>query len=110
MSARIIVQFVAAVARGDAIGSVAQQLGINKNSATCLWRKLGDACFVTEDVGLTFVEAEVDETAIGKRKKNKGRRQREATQWFVTITGTTMQHHGIITKWELCKKIEPSQP
>ena len=96
-----IAMFLVCVSRGDSLGTIASQMELNKNSITTLFASLGEAAMRRNLEPRTFKTAQVDETCIGKRKENKGRRPRQTQQWFMTITGETFEDQTTQTRWML---------
>ena len=66
----------------------------------------GNAAFhQQENTDFNFSKLQVDETFIGKRKYNRGKRVRKIGWWFVTVTEIDDRKMGR-THWKLVKRRE----
>lgn len=79
--------FWAHVVNGEPICAICRNLGINKNTATSLIRRLGSTMERWNRLNeWKFAHASVDETFIGKRLQNVGNKARRKGVWFLTLT------------------------
>lgn len=88
--------FLRHVAIGTPCDAMRNEMGVNKNTVTALYGQCGRlAERHASDRRLEATRGQVDETFIGKRVANRGRRVRKQTCWFWTFTTSDE------TVWEL---------
>jgi hypothetical protein len=105
-----LLKFWAHVANGESTSKIARLECINRNTVTKLFDLLCCACLrhqavptFDKSVQTTFNRLSVDETYVGRRKYNKGKRARRRGHWFVTVTEDKNPGVGQ-TFWYLVKR------
>ena len=101
LTARSVLLFLAHFALGESRQAISKVLDLNPKTVSGLFYRVG-RCAYTYLRGADsprFGRIQVDETFIGRRKDNKGRRARVKGWWFVTVTEVGLQNKAGRTIW-----------
>jgi len=105
ISCEQLLLFFAHVANNSSVKSITVSLSLNKNTIATMIGRLGVACFKYQQCSqASFVRAAVDETYVGARKYQRGKRARKRGFWFVTMT--EIERDGSVGRsvWQIVKK------
>ncbi|CUI14487.1 unnamed protein product, partial [Bodo saltans] len=93
------------VANNEGASSIEKNLSVNKNTVSVLFDRLGAACVLADSMEpARFSHCAVDETYVGKRKYQRGKRMRKRGFWFVTLTEILKSGCTGATAWHLVKR------
>jgi hypothetical protein len=93
------------VANNESGHSISKIMALNKNTVSVLFDRVGAACHLHNVLHKpVFSHCAVDETYVGKRKYERGKRPRKRGFWFVTVTEIERDGKVGRTSWELVKR------
>ena len=93
------------IANNMCTGQITRNRGLDRKVVQDLLHTLADAALRNETMSdYEFSRVQVDETFIGKRKYNRGRRQRKRGWWFATVTESRGTGKTGRTHWKLVKR------